>query len=337
MNQLNKGIVASNTNDSARVIESEPRNLLVDSERGSPNTRNLSEYSLPSSFEENELDSYSENCRKDEYDFIKGVLDGEKFDLPQKITAECLQDFYDGEGNYQPRRHLPFAQDVLLGMPENVASAQSGLIKLGLHDNFDFGGRPLVLERFLEEPHSFWYGDRSTRLGRLGGKKSTSKTPTVVSEEGLFFREFETHGRPVPFIDQNIFMKRRMDQDLTAVLNEHYKDTPEDQIPALMSFNTASVIIDLHLPFFQNQVDRRISLDQEATREGFVPASRLETNVIESEMVRRKNKAFSMLAKRAPVLDEEKKRQMDRKRQNKIDSRARQKAQKAAAQHVCGF
>lgn len=275
------------------------------------------------------LDSYSAEWLQDQKEFFQKVVNKEQLPSPLDILAGQLQDFYDEWGEYYPKKHLPFAEDVLVGVPENIYSAQSTLPKLGLPD--DFGDQPLRLENCPNDPSPFWYGHMSTQLGRLGGKAATSKEPIHISEEGNIYREFETHGRITPLLDQSIFMKRRMDQDLTSILNEHYKDTPEEEIPKVLSWDSASAVLDKQLPLFINQIENRNHLDREAAIRGFMPVSRLETNVIQSEMQRRQNRVETMLSKRNPEFDDKKKRQMDRKRQNKIDSRARQKAEQQAS------
>lgn len=326
-----RGIVASNTSGRTLTLEQEEgNNQLVEWERKSPSTGKSSVYSAEDDV--SSLCDNTEQCELDRQEFFNRFNRDDKFDGKYegslKAVAWDLEDFYARTGQYEPKRQLPFAAEVLVGLPENTESACSTLLKLGLPDDFfEYCDRAPTLKMCPHEPHSFSRGQKSTLLGRLGGKEVTSKEPTVVSEDGIFHREFETHGRLVPLIERGIFMKRRLDQDLTAILNEHYKDTPEDQIPILMPFNTASEIMDKHLPMFRSQIKRRNVTDQESAVGVFMPVNRLETNVVESELQRRQN-----LCKRPPDLDEEKIRQMDRKRQNKIDSRARQKAQKEAAQ-----
>ena len=316
MKPWEKEIIASNTNGSK-----------LDVERESPSKIKSSHHSPPSDFESS-LDSYSDDCREDQEDFINRFLDGDRFvhnsrNPHLKLIACDLQDFYAGEGRYKPKRRLPFSEDVLVGIPEKVVSAQSQLPKLGLPDDFfESFSQKLTLKMIPNDLHSF--SSHSTQLGRLGGKEVVSKEPTVVSEDGLFFREFETHGRLVPLIDQNIFLKRRMDQDLTAVLNEYYKDTPEENIPKIMPWNDASAILDRYLPQFDNQVENRNNLDRVAAIGSFMPVRRLETNVIESEIKRRRN-----ISKRPPDIDEKKRSQLDRKKKNQAAYEARKKAQKA--------
>jgi hypothetical protein len=278
---------------------------------------------------------------EDERNFVRRVRAGEMFIFdPLKVTSEQLQDFDNREGDYRPRQHLPFAGDVLVGLPENIMCSYEPLLRLGLPSDFDAGEFKLTLTDCVEDkqrkPANFQDGRKSTALGRLGGKEVTSKEPTVVSEDIIFYREFETHGRLMPLIEQSIFMKRRLDQDLTAILNKHYKDTPEDQTPRVVPFNTASEIMDKHLPMFSNQIERRNCIDQEAAVGVFIPVSRLETNVIESEIERWKAQAETMLSKRTPDLDDDKIRQLDRKKKNAADFRARQKLAKAKERALLG-
>jgi hypothetical protein len=269
------------------------------------------------------VDSYSAECLQDEKEFFEKAFNKEKLPSPLDILAGQLQDFYDGQGDYYPKKRLPFAEDVLVGVPENICSAQSELPKLGLPD--DFGGQLFSFENCPNDPNPFWYGSMSTRLGRLGGKEATSKEAVFISEEGSIYREFETHGRVTPLLDQSIFLKRRVDQDLTSIFNEHYKDTPEEDIPKVLSWNAASEVLDQQLPLFVNPIENRNRLDREAAVKGFLPVSRLETNVIQSEMQRRKN-----ISNRPLDIDDEKNRQLERNRQKNIAYRARQKAARLA-------
>lgn len=270
------------------------------------------------------LDEDDRERQADEDNFIKKFLAHEEFEAPLDVLAGDLQDFYGGKGQYRPRQHLPFAEDVLVGLPENVICSYKNLPRLGLTVEFeDETLKPIVGECPKSEeliPANFQKGTESVRLGRLGGHDVQSKEPSIVSSQGIFFKEFETHGRLVPLLDQNIFLKVRLDQDLTAVLNDHFKNTPEDQIPTCFPVASALPMLANAEITFGNQIESRNRLDQEAALHGFVPASRLKTNVIASEIQRRQN-----ISKRPPDLTEEKKRQMDRKKQNKIDSRARQK------------
>lgn len=279
------------------------------------------------------LDRYSAECLEDEEGFIRRFLDGEEFAFPLDSVADGLQDFYDKKGQYLPKKHFAF-EDVLLGMPDDRLYSYGPSPRVGLPAEFDtFNSRSPFVLTHCRDPDPFQDGAKSTRLGRIGGQEVISKEPTAISEltGEHFHRDFTTRGRLTPLINQSVFLKRRMDQDFTAVFNEHFKGTPEDQIPQNIPWTSASGILDQQLRMFSNQIDRRNALDQEAALQGFVPASRLETNVIESERQRRKNQAEAMISKRAPELDDERRRQMDRKRQNKIDSRARQKAEKEAA------
>jgi hypothetical protein len=277
-------------------------------------------------------DNYSAEWLEDQKKFFQKVVNKDELPRPLDTLAQQLQDFYDERGEYYPKKHLPFAEDVLVGVPENICRDQSTLPKRGLPD--DFERKLMILENCPNDPNPFWYGHRSTQLGRLGGKVANSKEPIHISEEGSIYREFETHGIVTPLLDQSIFMKRRIDQDLTSILNEHYKDTPEEEIPKFLSWEAASEVLDTQLPLFVNQIENRNHLDRKAAIRGFMPVSRLETNVIQSEIQRRQNTAETMLSKRNPELDDKKKKQMDRKRQNKIDSRARQKAEQQASKRL---
>lgn len=331
MEDWERGIATPNTR--TLVIEQEENHMqLVDLDRGSPSMRESSGYSLEGC-DLSSLCGYTESCELDQQKFFDRFNRGDTFDsgledCPLRHTAWDLEAFFNKEGRYRPNRPPTFAGDVLLGLPENLASAQLPLPKLGLPAEFDSGNLPLTLDRSSNDSYPFWYGNQSTRLGRLGGKEAISKEPIEESERGTFYRKFETHGRLIPLIDQRIFMKLRIDQDLAAVLNEHYKDTSEEAIPKILSWGDASAILDQHLPRFSNQIEARNTSDREATLDGFVPASRLETNVIESEIQRRQN-----ISKRPPDIDEKKRAQLDRKKKNKADYDARKKAERAAARH----
>lgn len=279
------------------------------------------------------LDSHSASCKEDEEGFFKRFVDGEEFIWPLNSLADDLKDFHAKKGKYSPKKHLPFAEDVLLGIPDNGIYSYEPSRRLGLTAELDDcaivpeeGARPVILipltlEHYLHpEPKLV-----TAKSCRIGGEEVTCEKPFMISDSGQhFYRKFVTRGRVVPLINEKFFLKRRMGQDLTAVINEEFKSMPEDKIPHIISVKTASEILDTHLAKFISQVDRRNDLDQlEATVDGFMPVSRLETNVIEKEIQRREN-----ISKRPPELSAEAKKQLDRKKKNIADYRARKRAEK---------
>lgn len=266
-----------------------------------------------------------------EEDFIERFLNHKKFKCPLDMLAKDLQDFYDSKGQYLPKKHLPFAEDVLVGLPENAICSYGHPPRLGLPAEFDYGDLSLALEDCPEDqelkPANFREGRGSTRLGRLGEHEVRSQVPNVNFNSGeIRFRDFLTHGKLVPFINQSVFLKRRLDQDLTAVLNNHFKSVPEAEVPRCLPLADALPILVAAEQSFANQIESRNRLDQEAALRGFVPVSRLDTNVIQSEIQRRQN-----ISKRLPNLDEHKERQLDRKKKNIADYRAREKAEREKA------
>lgn len=247
-----------------------------------------------------------------------------------------LAEFNAAGGRYGSQISLPFAnEDVLLGMPENFVIAQPHLPRLGLPEDLVAGyhpGDPLPIWHMEKSrsdgriPSRPLRENRASRLGRVGGREATSKEPAMITFEGEFIhRNFETHGRLTSFIDQTFFMKRRIEQDLTAFLNEHFKDMPEFEVPCFIPFVSALRIVDQQLPNFKNQIDRRDTLDHEAALRGFAPASRLETNVIESEIQRRKGVAESRLSKRSPDLDDKEIVRRDRMKKSQAAYMARKR------------
>lgn len=136
----------------------------------------------------------------------------------------------------------------------------------------------------------------TTRCIRLGGEPKKN-----------FIREEYMHGgRLVPFIHEQAFLNQRVEQDLTAVLNDHYKDTPEDQIPEHIAVSDADNLLGEYMQIVGNQIMKRnekdlqeaIILDDEEM--AFYPAKRLEKNVIKVEIGRRASVSAVMLSKRSP-------------------------------------
>lgn len=250
---------------------------------------------------------------------------------PPTVSLDWI-DFYRSEDPYFLRPGRAFTQDVLLAGPQNIVCSYEEQPRLGLTAEFDSEMTITEISDCPEspQPKSLQHGSETTRLHRFGAHTYTpAEAICVFDAEEPYYAEFQTGGILLPSIEQSTFLKRRLEQDLTALLNDHYKDVLEEEVPEILSCNDASAIMAQKLPLFLNVVDSRNHQDREATDDGFKPANRLKTNIVEAEIKRRHSIAETQLAKRAPDLSDIEVIQLERERQKQLKKRERRRIRKA--------
>jgi hypothetical protein len=97
----------------------------------------------------------------------------------------------------------------------------------------------------------------------------------------------------------------RMDQDLSDVLNTHFKDTPEEEIPHEIRVETVKKLLPEHPDSqFVNQIRQRRAKDEAWLESAGDPnissRSTYENNYIANERQRREGIAETLLSKRPP-------------------------------------
>jgi hypothetical protein len=155
--------------------------------------------------------------------------------------------------------------------------------------------------------------------------------------------------RNTDHIPKQAFLAQRMDQDISFALNQHFKDVPEEDIPDRVPVDQVQKILDSQIKSFDRQICRRNRLDRQKAiisqsydqQRLLFQAGRLKVNVLQSEAIRREHKSKTVLAKRAPEVDqtkllkkaaELKRKQRALKTQNESPAELKSRNAKAALQ-----
>lgn len=255
---------------------------------------------------EDSQDSDSEQIDKDKLNFFIQLHAPKEIKFPYDEPDVRLKNFLERLEWPRTRQKKGLDCDVQVGRPENVRCEWTPRCRVGLPPCFD--KEPNLAAKSFDRvipgcPANIKYGTHTTCLGRLNSEFRQAPLSHLTWRGEKIHKTYEGGGRVVPFIDKDYFLKRRMDQDLTAALNDYYKDTPEEEIPDDLPTDLASEILGNYAQKFSTQLERRNLQDKAGEVSAMLPAYRLETNVLASEILRHQNRSFTMLAKRAPELD----------------------------------